>query len=40
MRRLPGFKTYMREIGMVAYWQEYGWPPFCRSLGEHDFECD
>ena len=39
MRRLPEFKTYMRETGMVAYWQEYGWPSFCRPLNEHDFEC-
>jgi TolB-like protein/DNA-binding winged helix-turn-helix (wHTH) protein len=39
MRRLPEFKTYMREIGMVAYWQEYGWPPFCEAIPPHDFEC-
>ena len=25
MRRLPEFKTFMRDIGMVTYWQEYGW---------------
>ena len=40
MRRLPEFKIFMREIGMVDYWQEYGWPPFCQQIGEHDFECD
>ena len=41
MRRLPEFKDFMREIGMVAYWQEYDWPEdFCRPLSEHDFECD
>ena len=39
MRKLPAFKAYMHDIGMVAYWNEYGWPPFCRRLGEHDFEC-
>jgi tetratricopeptide (TPR) repeat protein len=39
MRRLPEFKAYMREIGMVAYWEEYGWPPFCQPI-DHDFECD
>ena len=33
MRRLPEFKAYMREIGMVAYWQKYDWPRrFCRPL--------
>ena len=40
LRRLPEFKAYMRDIGMVAYWQEYGWPPLCRPLDAHDFECD
>ena len=40
MRRLPEFKAYMRDIGMVAYWQEYGWGDFCQPLGEHDFECE
>jgi hypothetical protein len=41
MRRLPEFETFMREIGMVTYWQEYGWPPFCHRLDvdAHDFEC-
>ena len=40
MRRLPEFKAYMREIGMVAYWQKYGWPQrFCQPLNEHDFAC-
>jgi len=39
MRQLPEFKAYMRDIGMVAYWQEYGWPSFCRPLDAHDFEC-
>jgi len=34
------FKAYLRDIGMVAYWQEYGWPAVCRPLGAHDFECD
>ena len=38
-RHLPAFKRFMRDIGLAEYWQEYGWPPFCRPLGEHDFEC-
>ena len=40
MRRLPEFKAYLREIGMVDYWNEYGWPDICRERGEDDFECD
>ena len=39
MRQLPEFKTYMREIGMVDYWEKYGWPPFCQTIDEHDFGC-
>jgi TolB-like protein/DNA-binding winged helix-turn-helix (wHTH) protein len=39
MRQLPEFKTYMREIGMVAYWEKYGWPPLCQPIDQHDFEC-
>jgi hypothetical protein len=38
MRRLPEFESYMREIGLVTYWQEYDWPPFCQP-DERDFEC-
>ena len=40
MRRLPEFKAYMRDIGMVDYWKEYGWPEICHHVvGEDDFEC-
>lgn len=40
VRRLPEFKTLLREIGIAAYWQEYGWPAVCRPLPGDDFECD
>jgi Flp pilus assembly protein TadD len=40
MRRMPEFKAYLREIGMVDYWHEYGWPDICRERGGDDFECD
>ena len=39
-RRLPQFKTLMRDMGVVAYWQQYGWPAVCRPRGTSDFECD
>ena len=29
-----------REIGLVDYWKEFGWPDLCRPVGEDDFECD
>jgi tetratricopeptide (TPR) repeat protein len=40
MRQLPDFKAFLREIGIVAYWQDYGWPEICRPLDGDDFACD
>ncbi len=40
MRQLPEFKAFLREIGMVAYWQAYDWPDICRPLDGDDFVCD
>jgi TolB-like protein/DNA-binding winged helix-turn-helix (wHTH) protein len=40
MRQLPEFKALLREIGIVAHWQEYGWPDICRPVGNDDFKCD
>ena len=40
VRRLPEFKALVREVGLPAYWNEFGWPEICRQLGGDDFECD
>jgi TolB-like protein/DNA-binding winged helix-turn-helix (wHTH) protein len=40
MRQLPEFKAFLREIGIVAHWQEYGWPEICRPLDGDDFACN
>jgi adenylate cyclase len=40
VRQLPGFKEFVREIGLVDYWKEYGWPDLCRPIGDDDFECE
>tara|TARA_R110002096_G_scaffold391573_2_gene586456 strand:- start:768 stop:2612 length:1845 start_codon:yes stop_codon:yes gene_type:complete len=34
------FRTWVRETGILAYWQERGFPELCRPLGADDFECD
>ena len=40
MRKLPGFKDLMRDIGLVDYWKKYGWGDFCHPVGDNDFECE
>ena len=41
MRRLPGFKDLLRDLGLVDYWRSTGnWGDFCRPLGDADFECE
>jgi tetratricopeptide (TPR) repeat protein len=40
VRQLPRFKEFVREIGLVDYWNEFGWPDICRPVGDGDFECD
>ena len=40
VRRLPGFKNLLRDLGLVDYWRRTGdWGYFCRPLGADDFEC-
>jgi adenylate cyclase len=40
VRQLPRFKEFVREIGLVDYWNQFGWPDLCRPVGDDDFECD
>jgi tetratricopeptide (TPR) repeat protein len=41
MRRLPGCKVLVRDLGLFDYWRTTGnWGDFCRSLGHDDFECE
>ena len=40
VRQLPRFKEFVREIGLVEYWNKFGWPDICRQLDKGDFECD
>ena len=39
LRRSDAFKRFAREVGLVDYWRERGWPDLCRSAGD-DFVCD
>jgi len=40
VRQLPRFKKFIREIGLVDYWNKFGWPDICHKLDNGDFECD
>jgi TolB-like protein/Tfp pilus assembly protein PilF len=41
IRRLPGFKNLVRNLGLVDYWRSTGnWGQFCRPVGHADFECE
>jgi len=40
VRQLPQFKTFVKKIGLVDYWNKFGWPDICRPLDNGDFECD
>jgi adenylate cyclase len=40
VRKTPRFNKYVRKIGLVDYWKEFGWPDLCRPVGDDDFVCD
>jgi adenylate cyclase len=39
-RKTPRFKEYVRKIGLVDYWDRFGWPDLCRPVGDDDFVCN
>jgi tetratricopeptide (TPR) repeat protein len=40
VRKTERFKKIARDLGLVTYWRERGWPEFCRPTTGDDFECD
>jgi adenylate cyclase len=40
VRQTPRFKKFIRENGLVDYWNKFGWPDICHKLDNGDFECD
>ena len=40
MRKLPGFKDLVRDMGLVDYWRASGnWGDYCHPVSDTDFEC-
>jgi len=39
-RQTQAFKGLVRNLGILEYWRETGFPLSCRPVGADDFECD
>jgi hypothetical protein len=40
VRKTERFKTLVRNMGLVDYWRERGWPDLCKPVGANDFMCE
>ena len=40
VRPLPEFSALVDELGLVDFWSETTWPPFCRRNGDGRVECE
>jgi len=38
-RKLPEFKTLVKELKLVEYWRKDGWGDYCKPAGKDDFAC-
>ena len=39
LRNNPGFRKYLIENDVPAYWKKFGWPSVCAAVGDNDFKC-
>jgi len=40
VRQLPRFKKQIQALGLVDFWNRFGWPDICHQTGDGDFVCD
>jgi len=40
VRQTYRFKALIKKVGLVDYWNKFGWPDICHQLDGGDFECD
>ncbi len=39
-RQTPFFKNYVRDAGILEFWQKFGFPDQCQPVGKDDFRCN
>ena len=39
-RQQPGFETLVRDLGLVDYWEEFGWPDICQRVDGDRIHCE
>jgi hypothetical protein len=39
-RKMPEFKTHVKELKLIGYWQKNGWGDYCKPVGSDDFKCE
>jgi hypothetical protein len=40
LRQTDEFRNFIRQSGILDYWQQTEFPPLCRAAADGDFECD
>ena len=40
LRQRPETLQLFRDLNLPAYWDLYGWPPYCRRIDISEFECE
>lgn len=39
VRKLPGFKQLVQDMGLVDEWRRSDWSDYCKPVGKDDFDC-
>lgn len=39
-RKMPEFKTHVKDLKLPEYWRKNGWGDYCKPVGSDDFECE
>jgi len=39
-RKMPEFKTHVKELKLLEYWRKSGWGDYCKPVDNDDFKCE